>query len=55
MVRIGNSCKLIAETDQQISELANASGFNSLSNFNKFFKMAKGITPKEYEKMLVNS
>ncbi|WP_316812667.1 AraC family transcriptional regulator [Pedobacter heparinus] len=54
-VRIGHACKLIAETDQQISELAYTSGFNSLSNFNKFFKMAKGITPKEYKKMLVNS
>ncbi|WP_316845671.1 AraC family transcriptional regulator [Pedobacter psychrodurus] len=52
-VRIGHACKLMAQTDQQISELAYSCGFNSLSNFNKFFKLAKGVTPKEYKKMLV--
>ena len=54
-VRIGHACKLIAETDQQINELAYICGFNSLPNFNKFFKMAKGVTPKEYKKMLTSS
>ncbi|MGM9475020.1 AraC family transcriptional regulator [Pedobacter sp. GSP4] len=52
-VRIGHACKLMAQSDQQISELAYSCGFNSLSNFNKFFKLAKGVTPKEYKKMLV--
>ncbi len=52
-VRIGHACKLMAQSDQQISELAYACGFNNLSNFNKFFKLAKGITPKEYKRMLV--
>ncbi|KQM68856.1 hypothetical protein ASE74_23915 [Pedobacter sp. Leaf216] len=52
-VRIGHACKLMAQTDKQISELAYACGFNSLSNFNKFFKLAKGVTPKEYKKMLL--
>ncbi|WP_316793350.1 AraC family transcriptional regulator [Pedobacter frigoris] len=52
-VRIGHACKLIAETDLQISELAYHSGFSNLSHFNRFFKMAKGVTPKEYKKMLV--
>ncbi|WP_316827331.1 AraC family transcriptional regulator [Pedobacter miscanthi] len=52
-VRIGHACKLMAQSDQQISELAYSCGFNNLSSFNKFFKLAKGITPKEYKKMLV--
>lgn len=52
-VRIGHACKLMAQSDQQISELAYSCGFNNLSNFNKFFKLAKGVTPKEYKKMLV--
>ncbi|MDQ0967088.1 AraC-like DNA-binding protein [Flavobacterium sp. W4I14] len=52
-VRIGHACKLIAESDHQISEMAYICGFNSLSNFNKFFKLAKGVTPKEYKKMLI--
>jgi AraC-like DNA-binding protein len=52
-VRIGHACKLLAETDQQISDLAYCCGFNNLSNFNKFFKMAKGITPRAYKRMLL--
>lgn len=52
-VRIGHACKLMAQSDQQISELAYSCGFNNLSNFNKFFKLAKGVTPKEYKRMLV--
>ncbi|TCC87951.1 AraC family transcriptional regulator [Pedobacter frigiditerrae] len=51
-VRIGHACKLLTETDQQISDLAYCCGFNNLSNFNKFFKMAKGVTPRSYRKML---
>jgi len=54
-VRIGHACKLMSETDRQISDLAYVCGFNSLCNFNKIFKAAKGVTPKEYKKMLVNS
>jgi AraC-like DNA-binding protein len=54
-VRIGNACKLMSETDKQISELAYVCGFNSLSNFNKMFKATKGVTPKEFKKMLVDS
>jgi len=52
-VRIGHACKLMARTDLQISELAYSCGFNSLTNFNKFFKLAKGVTPKEYKKLIV--
>lgn len=53
-VRIGHACKLMAETDKQISELAYVCGFNSLCNFNKLFKATKGVTPKEYKKLLVS-
>jgi len=52
-VRIGHACKLMVQSDQQISELAYSCGFNSLSNFNKFFKLAKGVTPKEYKKLML--
>ncbi|WP_316801834.1 AraC family transcriptional regulator [Pedobacter nototheniae] len=54
-VRIGNACKLISEGDYQISHLAYECGFNNLSNFNKFFKQMKGVTPKEYRRKVVSS
>ncbi|MBV4355871.1 AraC family transcriptional regulator [Pinibacter aurantiacus] len=51
-VRIGHACKLITNGEGRISSVAYDSGFNSLSNFNKVFKEVKGITPKEYTRMI---
>jgi len=47
-VRISESCRLITENKLQITNIAFACGFNSLSNFNKIFKSIKGITPSKY-------
>ncbi|TCC92352.1 AraC family transcriptional regulator [Pedobacter frigiditerrae] len=49
-VRIGYACKLLAETDQQISDLAYCCGFNNLSNFNKFFRILKVLHPGHIKK-----
>lgn len=51
-VRVGHACKLMADGDTQIANLAYNCGFNSLSNFNRFFKEIKEVTPREYLKML---
>ncbi len=51
-VRISESCRLIAENNQQITNIAYACGFNSLSNFNKIFKSIKGVTPSKYKMLL---
>jgi AraC-like DNA-binding protein len=51
-IRIGHACKLIAEGETQIANLAHDCGFNSLSNFNKLFKEIKGTTPSEYRKLI---
>lgn len=51
-VRIGHACKLITNGENQIAGLAYDCGYNSLSNFNRFFKEVKGITPREYKKMI---
>ena len=52
-VRIGHACKLMAEGEDFIATRAYSCGFNSLSNFNKFFKQIKGVTPREYKKGLI--
>jgi len=54
-VRIGHACKLITDGERQIGNLAYECGFNSLSNFNRFFKEAKGVTPRDYKKMLATA
>lgn len=46
--RILQSCRLLQDTDKKIGEIANLSGFNNISYFNKVFLNIIGCTPKEY-------
>ncbi len=48
-IRIEHACQLlISKKDLSISEIAELSGFNSSTNFNKKFKMLKGVNPSKY-------
>jgi AraC-like DNA-binding protein len=49
-VRVGNACKLLLESDLTISQICFESGFNNLSNFNRYFKRIAGKTPSNYLK-----
>lgn len=51
-IRVGYACKLLGELDKNISEIAYASGFNNMSNFNRQFKKIKGVSPAEYRQSL---
>lgn len=51
-LRIGKACKLLIDSDTQISAICDQCGFNNISNFNRRFRMIKGATPKEYRNML---
>ncbi|MEJ7780404.1 MAG: AraC family transcriptional regulator [Daejeonella sp.] len=51
-VRIGYACKLLAEDDRNIVEIAYESGFKNLTNFNRQFKRFKKMTPSEYRRMI---
>lgn len=46
--RLQRAASLLAEGKMNISEVAEASGFNSLSYFSKSFKRLYGVSPKEY-------
>lgn len=46
--RIGHACKLLSEAEFNISEVGFRSGFQSISNFNKQFKIVAGCSPTEY-------
>lgn len=46
--RILQSCRFLRDTDWKIGEIANMSGFNNISYFNKVFLQTIGCTPKEY-------
>lgn len=50
-LRIENASKLLlANNDLSIAEIADKSGFNNISNFNRQFKMVKQLVPSEYRK-----
>jgi AraC-like DNA-binding protein len=51
-VRIGYACKLLADDDYNIVEIAYESGFKNLANFNRQFKRFKNMTPTEYRKTI---
>lgn len=53
-LRINHACKLLAETNQSISAICYESGFNNLSNFNRYFKAILGITPQQYKNQYSN-
>ena len=49
--RIGKACQRLGESDQSILEIALASGFGNLPNFNRQFRMSTGMTPRDYRKL----
>ena len=52
-IRIGHACKLLSNPQETVIQIAFSCGFNTISNFNRFFKEIKGITPREYRKQLL--
>jgi AraC-like DNA-binding protein len=51
-IKVGHACKLLAENELNIMEVAYGSGFNNLANFYKQFKKLKQMTPSEFRKTL---
>ena len=50
-LRIEEACKLLlTKKDLSIASLAEASGFQNISNFNRKFKQIKGISPRDFRK-----
>ena len=47
-VRLGNAARSLVDTNEGISTICYACGFNNLSNFNRVFKTKKGMTPREF-------
>ena len=45
---IGEACALLSGTARPIAHIAGDVGYDSLANFNRQFKAAKGMTPRAY-------
>lgn len=52
-LRIGRACMLLVETDRPISVIASEAGFSNLSNFNRRFREARRMTPKDFRRFVV--
>lgn len=49
-VRISKACKLLRNTDMNVSQICYDCGFNNVSNFNRQFKKSTGLSPTAYIK-----
>ncbi|MGK2861625.1 MAG: AraC family transcriptional regulator, partial [Chitinophagaceae bacterium] len=49
-IRIGHACKLLIEKKLNVSQTCYASGFQTLSNFNRQFRAITGKTPLSYKR-----
>lgn len=49
-LRLEHACQLLKDTELPIAEIAEKSGFNSISNFNRQFRAQKGCSPSQFAK-----
>ncbi|MEM1107845.1 MAG: AraC family transcriptional regulator [Planctomycetota bacterium] len=54
-LRISHACRLLAETDLPVAEVAFRVGFGNLAYFNRVFKRARGTTPSALRQRLSES
>lgn len=51
-IRIAQAIKLLTAKDAAIKAISFECGYNSISNFNKFFKLITGKTPSEFKRQV---
>jgi AraC-like DNA-binding protein len=54
-LRVGRACRLLTETDRNVTEIALACGFRNLSNFNRQFLELRGYSPSEFRRRMCRS
>ena len=54
-VRLAKACSLLIRSDLSVAIVANQSGFQNLSNFNRLFKRHKRMTPKEFRRLYLTN
>jgi AraC-like DNA-binding protein len=51
-LRIGRACRLLTESEKNVTEVAFESGFTNLSNFNRQFLRLKSLSPREFRRQM---
>ncbi len=49
-IRVSKACELLSTSEQQISTISYAVGYNNIANFNRRFRERKQLTPREYRR-----
>lgn len=52
ILRIGQCCRLLTETDAPVTDVCFQVGYQNISNFNRHFMLEKGVTPTQYRRLL---
>ncbi|MFA6271357.1 MAG: AraC family transcriptional regulator [Candidatus Paceibacterota bacterium] len=52
-LRLSEACRQLLESKRTISEIAFDAGFGNLSNFNRAFRLARGMAPGEFRRQAV--
>lgn len=52
-LRLSEACRQLLESKRTISEIAFDVGFGNLSNFNRAFRLARGMAPGEFRRQVV--
>jgi len=50
-IRIDHASKMLADTTNNVAEIAFSTGFNNISNFNRIFKTKKNLTPTQFREV----
>ena len=52
-LRVGGACRLLAQTDRSLAQIAEAVGFSDVAHFSRQFRAAKGMTPGDYRRQFL--
>jgi AraC-like DNA-binding protein/quercetin dioxygenase-like cupin family protein len=52
-LRVGRACRLLTESEKNITQVAFSCGFTNLSNFNRQFLRLKGQSPREFRRQIL--
>lgn len=53
-LRIDHACKLLSESDLPVTDVCFEIGYGNVSNFNRVFRLQRGLTPSAYRRLARN-
>jgi AraC-like DNA-binding protein len=51
-LRVGRACRLLAETEMSITEIALNCGYRNISNFNRQFLRLRETSPRQFRQQM---